>query len=322
MNAFLLDSGLKDFTWHVLWAEDYENTTDELVARMVDVDGYVIFVHGVTASHAIWEELPGLVVRQNRRLVAFAVDHNGFGESPFVTHMPTLEQCSPVAAMHALENWFDLLGLRRADGERKPKTINFVGHSMGGAAMFFLRESRWRYAEQTRLALAPALLLHDELHKAFFDTVGLGVGLVARLNFLETIENTISHPMMDTLTEGATQAVQREHIRIYKSTPKAVTARAMAAMGTLHLHPEPHRWDLMQVILGHKDLLVGVVPMMDLLNELNFNVDQVRVVMGTHYLFSAGEKMKRVHEQNRALVLNDIFALHNEALKLQLGAAS
>ncbi len=317
VNGMLHDTQLQDYTWHMIWAEDYPTMDDELINRFNDVDGYVVFLHGVTGSNMIWEDLPGMVVRKNRRLVALVADHNGFGETPFAKHRPAIEECNPVAAMHAAECWFDLLGLRRATGEPRPKVVNFVGHSMGGAALFFLDESRWRYGEQTRVALAPALLLRDEMHRVFFNTIGFGVGLVARMGFLEEVENVVSWRAIEVLTDGATKAVYDEHIRVYETTAKSVTARAWVAMGVLHQKPQAHSWDLMQVVLGHRDLLVGVSPMMDLLQELNFHVDQVRVVMGTHYLFSVGEQFQRVHTENRQLVLDDVLELHERALKLQ-----
>jgi pimeloyl-ACP methyl ester carboxylesterase len=317
VNRFLGDTGLKDFAWHVIWAEDYPTTDDDMVQRLTDVDGYVIFAHGVTASWLIWEDLPGMVVRQNRRLVAISIDHNGFGETPFISSRPPIDKISPKATMYAIEEWFELLGLRRPEGTRQPKVINFVGHSMGGAALFYLREPRWRYGEQTRVAVAPAILLHDDAHRAFFNTVGFGAGIVERLRFLEDIENLVSHPTLRTLTDGATETVRKEHIRIYEEAAKGITARAMAAMGLNNDHPVPHYWELMRVYLAHRDALVGLLPAMDLMQELLFTVEQVRVVMGTHYLFSLGEQWKAVHEQNRALILNDILRLHEEALQRQ-----
>jgi hypothetical protein len=50
---------------------------------------------------------------------------------------------------------------------------------------------------------------------------------------------------------------------------------------------------------------------------LQFDVDQVRVVMGTHYLFSVGESMATVHAQNRELIIQDILSLHQQALERQ-----
>lgn len=317
VNRFLGDTGLKDFTWHMIWAEDYPTTDDEMVQRLTDVDGYVIFIHGVTGSWMIWEELPGMTVRQNRRLVAISIDHNGFNETPFISSRPPIDKISPKATMFAIEEWFELLRLRRPEGTRAPKVINLVGHSMGGAALFYLREPRWRYAEQTRIAVAPAILLHDDAHRAFFNTVGFGAGIVERFRFLDDIENLVSHPTLRTLSDGATEAVRREHIRIYEAAPKGITARAMAAMGLNNDHPVPHYRDLMRVYLGHRDTLVGLIPAIDLMQELQFAVEQVRVVMGTHYLFSLGEQWKAVHEQNRALLLGDILRLHEEALQRQ-----
>ncbi len=313
----LLDSGLRDFSWDVIWADEQPTPDEALQARVEDADGYVVFVHGWTGTRDIWEDLPARVVQANPHLVALVVDHNGFGDTPFADPMPAMALCNPVAAMRAVERWFNLLDLRRQPGSTRLKTVNFVGHSMGGAALFFLQESNWRQAEQTRLAIAPALLLHDESHRAFYTTLGLGIGLVGRLRVLEVVDNLVSPSILDVLAEGATQQVKDIHTHVYDSTPKSVTARTFAAMGVIDDHPVPHNWDLMRVILGHRDRLVGLLPALDLMEELQFDVDQVRVVMGTHYLFSVGEAMAHLHEQNRALVIQDILDLHRRALERQ-----
>src|SRR5258708_38991698 len=66
VNGMLLDTGLRDFTGHVTWGEDYETTDDELEARIGVAEGYVVFIHGWTGSNAIWEDLPARVVTKNR----------------------------------------------------------------------------------------------------------------------------------------------------------------------------------------------------------------------------------------------------------------
>ncbi len=317
VTGMLLDSGLYDFNWHMVWGEDYPTSDEELESRIGDVDGYVIFMHGWTGSNVIWEDLPGLVVAQNRRLVALVVDHNGFGETPFVDITPDFEYCSPIGAMRAIERWFDLLHLRRQPGDPNSKTVNFVGHSMGGAALFYLDVTRWGIGEQTRVAIAPALLLHDETHRAFYTALGLGIGLIGRLPILEGIEDLVQPRLVEVLTDGASQAVIQEHLRIYDSTPRSVTARTFAAMGVIKDHPPQVSWDFMRVVLGHRDMLVGLIPMIDLLQDLAFRVDQLRVVMGTHYLFSLGDDMRQVHEQNRQIILEDILTLHEQALQRQ-----
>jgi hypothetical protein len=192
---------------------------------------------------------------------------------------------------------------------------------MGGAALFFANEPSWRFAEMTRTAIAPALLLHDESHRTFYTTLGLGIALVGRIRALERIDQVVSPTVLDALTEGATAAVQDVHRRVYDATPKTVTARTFIAMGQIQRHPDSHPWDLMRVILGHRDRLVGLVPMIDLLQELAFNIDQIRVVAGTHYLFSVGNsaEFQRAHEQARRVVMDDIMELNNEALALQRG---
>ncbi len=317
VNSMLVDSGLYDYHWHMVWADESPTPDEALEQRIGEADGYVIFLHGWLGSHAIWEDLPGILLTKNNRLVCLVADHNGFGGTAFSGDMPIFDLCSPVGAMRATEGWLALLGLRRQLGDPKPKTINFVGHSMGGAMLFFAREEAWRVGEMTRLALAPALLLHDEAHRAFYTTLGLGIGLVGRIKALELVENLVKPSVVETLAGGATQSVKDEHARIYEATPRSITARTFAAMGVIQKHPEPHRWELMKVILGHQDVLVGLIPAIDLLQELDFEVTQMRVVMGTHYFFSVGNESKKWHRQNLAIVLEDILHLHEHALRRQ-----
>src|SRR5690606_11606346 len=120
-RGFLMDAGLEDFFWEVTWAEDYETADEELDDRLSDVQGYVIFIHGWTGNHKIFESLPGMIVRENRRLVAISVDHNGFGQSRFTNHSPTVEQCNPPAAMKTIQKWLDLIAIRRQPGDPNPK---------------------------------------------------------------------------------------------------------------------------------------------------------------------------------------------------------
>ena len=119
--------------------------------------------------------------------------------------------CNPPAAMRVIEALIDLLGIRRQPGERNPKVINFVGHSMGGAALFYLNPINWRDGEETRLALAPALLLEDEVKRIFYTTLGLGIGLVNRIHLFEIIERAIKPGVIEALTVGATDFVRRLH---------------------------------------------------------------------------------------------------------------
>jgi pimeloyl-ACP methyl ester carboxylesterase len=312
-NSMLLATDLEDFGWHIIWHADTPTPDDALPGILANAEGYVIFIHGWTGSNAIWEDMPGMVVAQNPRLVCLAVDHNGFGDTPYADRTPEFEECSPPGAMFAIERWFDLLGLKR----ESPCVYNFVGHSMGGAALFFLNESKWNKSKVTRIAIAPALLLEDQTHRAFFQSLGLGIGLVGRLNILETIERLVSPRVLERLAEGATRAVLDEHMRIYSLAPRSVTARTFAAMGVIKDYPKAHEWGMMTVFLGHRDALVGLTPMMDLLNDLGFDNDQVRVKMGTHYMFSVGESWARTHAQTRTAIVDEILYLHRESLQAQ-----
>jgi pimeloyl-ACP methyl ester carboxylesterase len=316
-RGLLLECGLVDLVWEITWAEDYETPDDDLQERIGNVDGYTIFIHGWTGNHTVWEEMPGMVVLGNHRLVSITVDHNGFGESVFVDSSPSLESCNPPTAMKSIEKWIDLLKIRRQPGDTNLRVINFVGHSMGGAMLFYLNPMNWRIGEETRLALSPALLLNDTLHKAFFTALGVGIGLVDRLRFLTPVERLIEPRMVDAVCEGGSDFIKQAHAQQYSATPRGTTAATFGAMGLLNNWEIPRKWDLFRVMLGHKDVLVGLLPMMDMLSEMEFPAANVRVVAGSHYMFSVGRQTALQHSQNRDLVVQDILDLHRRALDQQ-----
>ena len=320
-RALLLDLGLTEFFWQVIWAEDDAAFDEELEVAIGSAQGYTVFIHGWTGNHTIWEDLPGMIVSGNRQMVALVVDHNGFGQSCFADTTPALETCNPPAAMRAVERLIDLLRIRRQPGDPQPRVIHFVGHSMGGAALFYLNPVFWRVGEETRYAIAPALLLEDDLHRAFYTALGLGIGLINRVRALELVERAVKPNVVDALCAGATDFVRRAHVRQYDETPRGVTARTFAAMGMLNNREIARKWDLFRVMLGHRDSLVGLVPMMDLLSGLEFPPGHLRVVAGTHYMFSVGRDAIFQHAQNRELIINDLEALHRQALQQQLSGA-
>lgn len=312
-RAVLHDSGLLDMVWQVTWAEDYDNPDDQLEQRLYDCDGYVLFIHGWTGNHTIWEELPGMVVKGNRRLIAISVDHNGFGSSRFVNENPPLNTCCPPSAMSTMERFVNALKLRRQPGDPNRKVINFVGHSMGGAALFYLNPIKWDYGEETRYAIAPALLLNDTVHKAFFNAMGIGIGIVDKLRIFEPVENLIKPNMVQAVCEGSSAFVKEAHTKQYDETPRGTTSATFRAMGLLQDWEIPRKWDTFKIMLGHKDSLVGLTPMMDMLSMMEVPAGHVRVVAGSHYMFSVGQETAFQHAQNRDLALQDILELHDRA---------
>ncbi len=320
VQQMLSDCGIEDFFWQITWPEDFDIPDEYLVNRIANVQGYVVFVHGWTGNHSIWEELPGRVTMANRQLVSISIDHNGFGKTIFTDFTPSLEACNPPAAMHTLQRWTELMKLRRQPGERTPKVINLVGHSMGGATLFYLNPMYWNYGEVTRYAIAPALLLEDSLHRAFYTTLGVGIGILQRLPALEIFERFLKPTILKNLAAGATDVVKEIHRKQYDETPRGITGATFLAMGRLANYEIARDWDLFRVMLGHRDPLVGLVDMMDLLGKIELPAGNTRVVPGTHYLFSVGSETPRnayQHAQNRELVVQDILALHTKAYQLQ-----
>ncbi|MEO0561908.1 MAG: alpha/beta hydrolase [Chloroflexota bacterium] len=323
-KGLLKQAGLTDFSFQLMWAEDFDTPDDLIERRLDECDGFVVFIHGWTGNHKIWEDLPEMVVSNNRKLVALAVDHNGFGNTPFVNHLPETDYCNPPAAMRTLQKLVDLLGLRRQPGSPKPRVINFVGHSMGGATLFYLNPILWNYGEMTRYALAPALLLEDEIHRVFYTTLGTGLNILQRVPMLEFVERAIQPRMIDILCNGASNFVKAEHDRQYKDTPRGVTGATFRAMGLLRDNEIAHDYDTFRVILGHKDNLVGLTAMIDLLGRLEFPVNNMRVVPGSHYMFSVAEHVDSMedmrvyqHAQSRELICQDIMDLHHRAYDMQ-----
>lgn len=324
-TTLLKERGLVDFVWQMTWAEDFDTPDELLEQHLLDAEGFVIFVHGWTGNHKIWEQLPSMVVTENRKLVALSIDHNGFGNTRFATKLPDINNCNPPAAMATLQKLVDLLNLRRQPGDPKPRVINFVGHSMGGATLFYLNPVLWNYGEETRYALAPALLLEDEVHQVFYTALGTGINILQRLPLLEFVERAIQPRMIEVLCNGASGFVKNEHDRQYKDTPRGVTGATFQAMGLLRDSEIARRWDTFRVILGHKDNLVGLASMMDLLGHLEFPVRNIRVVPGSHYMFSVptdadkGGIEDRVyqHLQSREVIIQDILELHERAFDMQ-----
>lgn len=317
---FLDASGLVDFHWEITWPEDFDLPDEMLVDRLANVQGYVVWVHGWTGNMRIWEDLPARVVKKNRRLVSIAIDHNGFGESIFDDITPEMDSCNPPAAMRTLQRFVDLIKIRRQRGQVGNKVINFVGHSMGGATLFYLNTMRWSYGEVTRFAIAPALLLEDSTHRAFYTSLGLGIGILQHIPALEVIERLVKPSVLRTLVSGASEYVKNIHDRQYGDTPRGITGATFMAMGRLKDTEIAHDWDLMQVMLGHKDPLVGLVPMIDLLGKLEFPAANIHVVPGTHYMFSVGNEssMNVIHHaQAREILVDDILKLHDYAIQMQ-----
>jgi hypothetical protein len=138
--------------------------------------------------------------------------------------------------------------------------------------------------------------------------MGIWVGSTAEvLGWLKTM---LAPVIVDGLIGAASRSVKAEHVRIFNATPKGTLAQTFFAMGAVPHLVNPRRWSRFHVVLGHKDRLVGIVPMLELLDELGFTSDQVRVVLGDHYLFSVSRQSRRLHLRNQGIVVEEILALH------------
>ena len=302
-------TGLADFAWRVVYNR---RSWGGLIARkevLSRAQGFVVFIHGWDGSGKIWESLPAMVCQKNHRLVAFVLDVNGFGGSPFIeAEMPKVAQCNPEGCMRAVEKWIETMKLRGREGTKR--IFTFVGHSMGGAALFYMNDKDWVEDRHARCAVAPALLCNDTLRQGFY--VGLGVGIGAGLQYalLDKLKERLAPWLINELMGGASEAVKAEHLRIFERTNKGTLAQTFYALGQAEKPHRRRRWNNFQVILGHKDRLVGVATMLNLLEDLGFSSENIRVVLGNHYLFSAGLKTRRRHSENRDILREEILQLH------------
>ena len=311
-------TGLADFAWRTYWHKEAREEAGSLRDLMRRAQGFVIFLHGWDGSHAIWDPPPALVCAANPRLVALAPDVNGFGGSPFLAEIPLLEQCDPPALMQAIVHWVNLLRLRSDQRARqRRKVITFVGHSMSGAALFYLDEKEWAPHEVSRCAIAPALLINDILRKGFYKALGLGIWAGSQIGLLDRLKSRLAPSLIEQLIGKASEAVKAEHLRIFENTPKGTLAQTFFALGSIRQELLPRRWQHFRVILGHDDPLVGVSQMLYLLDDLGFASHQIQVVLGDHYLFSVSNQNRRQHLRNREIVVGTILHLHESCREQQ-----
>jgi hypothetical protein len=156
---------------------------------------------------------------------------------------------------------------------------------------------------------------------AFSITLGLGIGILQRIGLFKVFERLLKPTMIKTLCMGASDFVKETHSTQYNNTPRGITGATFMAMGQLKNWEIPRNWEFFRVILGHRDRLVGLTSMMDLLSKMEFPVGNTHVVAGSHYLFSVGTESPHnayVHTQNRDLVVQDILGLHERALEVQV----
>jgi pimeloyl-ACP methyl ester carboxylesterase len=318
-EAFQIATGLDDFAWRLFWADTDSLPDDQSIAeRIRTAEGVLVFIHGWDGSGEVWEDLPAQIIQRNPGLIALVPDVNGFGGSPFSTPLPTIEQCAPPALMSSLEKWLDLLEIRSSSAAPIQRPFIFVGHSMGGAALFFMDETRWNPCEVGRIASAPALLMNDRMRQGFYKALGAGIRFSAWSDLATRLaEEVIAPRVIEAIAGDASDFVRAEHHRIFRETPDGVIAQAFAAMGFLDEELMRDEWHHFHVFLAHRDLLVGLQPTLELLEELRFSPEQIHLALGDHYFFSVGRNPE-MHAVNRALLIEDILALHHDLMEHQL----
>jgi pimeloyl-ACP methyl ester carboxylesterase len=303
-------TGLADFGWRAFWSKsalaEAGNDYRSLLRR---TQGFVIFMHGWAGTGEVWEYLPALVCAAHPRLVALVPDINGFGRSYFLADTPTRDQCGPAAIMQSIIHWVNLLGLRSSPRARqRRRVITFVGHSMGGAALFYFDASQqdWHKNEVSRFAVAPALLIENGLRQEFYRTLGVAPNLDRAVD--EPRTQRMSR-VVERLTRGASDLTRAEHMRVLEVSSKGTLIQTLYGMGEA-ASIESQIWSNFRVVLAHDDRLLNVSKMLHLLDELGLASNQVQVVWGNHYLFSVSNESHRIGLRNREIILGEILHLH------------
>jgi pimeloyl-ACP methyl ester carboxylesterase len=305
-------TGLADLAWRAFWSQTaLAEAGGNYRALLRRAQGFVIFMHGWNGSGEVWEHLPALTCAANPRLVALSPDLNGFGGSPFLAEVPAVEQCDPPAVMQSVTYWVNMLGLRSsARARRRRRVITFVGHSMGGAALFYFQEQGWHANEFVRCAVAPALLVDEELRQGFYRALGVGLWTGKPAEALENIKARLTPRVVENLVADASATTRAVHSRIFETTPKGTLAQTFYAMGLVPHEFERKRWRNFRVILARDDRMMDVSQMLHVLDELGLASNQIQVVWGNHYLYSVGDRSHRIHLRNREIVLGEILHLH------------
>lgn len=303
LEAFQQTTGLADIYWQAMYYR-FPGQKQDLLQAILEADGYLFFMHGWDGSHRIWEDLPLRLTAKHKRIICFNLDVNGFGSTPFINQTPQVDQCSPAALIAAVESWLSAVDLWPTPYRQQKPFYLFVGHSMSGAATFYKDVTAWQNEIYGFYALAPALFCNDIQRQAFYKTVGIGI----RLPSLTAVKNALAPHMIDILGTGASPAVKNEHLRIYNQTPFGTLAQTLYVLGATNIPSYRTDWPRFRVVLGHKDRVVGLDPMLNLLEELNFHSDQIRVALGDHYFFSYGQGSPRSHRHNRRIIFDDLLS--------------
>ena len=310
LKEFQEQTGLADLHWEAIHFH-FPRQERTISQALAEADGYVFFMHGWSGSHRIWEKLPLQLTAKHKQIVCFNLDVNGFGESPFLRDTPHERQCSPAALMAAVEYWLTAINLWPIRNRKRKPFYLFVGHSMGGAATFFKDVTGWEDEAYGFYALAPALLCNDAQRQVFFKTLGLSIGFPS----FTTVKDALAPHIIDVLGTGASSDVKNEHLRTYNQTPFGTLAQTLYVLGTTGGPPKRTDWSRYKVALGDKDRVVGTDQMLNLLKELDFPPDQIRVTHGDHYFFSYDSESPPDHKTNRQVILDDLLSFCRQLSK-------
>jgi hypothetical protein len=135
----------------------------------------------------------------------------------------------------------------------------------------------------------------------------LGVGI--RLPSFTALKDALAPRLIDLLGAGASPAVKNEHLRIYNQTPFGTIAQTLYVLGRATSPPNRTDWSRYKIALGHRDRMVGLNNMLDLLETLGFHPDQIQLFFGDHYFFSYGPDSPPSHHKNQEVIFADLLKM-------------
>ncbi|MDM8526781.1 hypothetical protein QUF58_01105 [Anaerolineales bacterium HSG24] len=300
---FQQQTNLADFFWQTTYTQTIlSDAPFNHLAR--SVDGFVIFLHGWDGSHRIWEDLPARLTECLPNVVCLNADANGFNGTFFLNNTPTPpEKASLLNAMIAVEKWLEIIGLWPLPQRSRRPFYLFVGHSMGAGMMFYKNQPAWQEDRYGCYIMAPGMFYNNIRRNLLYRLVAT----LTRIPHITPLKNLAARIVVHIAMKDASRLAQYEHINTFYNSSFPTLIATLDGIGK---SPKPPRtdWSQYQVTLGHADILVRVGATVNMLRELGFTSDQIKLLVGDHYFFSYDETSPINHKYNREVVLNDLVA--------------
>jgi len=297
---FQHQTGLADFFWEATYSQT-PNRPQNLAQALQQAHGLIIFLHGCNGSHDTWQDLPQQLVACYPQLVCLNPDINGFGQSPFIADLPKSSHSGMVGAMAAIEQWLHLLNLWPMPQRLTKPFYLFVGHSMGGGMLFYKNQPEWQNDVYGCYLMSPSMFQRDLTRKIFYQIVGKAT----LTPHVTPIKQLVAYLMVWLAMNDASHPVKQIHAT-YDTTFGTLGA---TLYGIGKSPPSPRTdWRQYKIVMGNRDVVVNPRKTLKFAEQLGFQSNQVRVMLGDHYFFSHDESSTSIHRHNRQMVVEDLLA--------------